>query len=65
MDITERLESFSSELINSKLEELATCNNLDKRMSICDEIIDELQVYVEEDDDEYDELVDQIKDLAI
>ena len=63
--IVEFLESLNDRTIDEFLDSIFESPDVDKRMDLCDDLIDYLQLSGEVDDYFLDSITDDIKDLAI
>lgn len=65
MNVFEIIENLNNKRVSKKFDNMINSNNLDKRMELCDEIISELS-YLEEDEEfEWDEFVEELKNVCI
>ena len=62
MDIITRLEGYGIKRINKKLDKIFATSDIDKRMNLCDDILEELRNNEIEVDDIME---DEIKELTL
>jgi len=65
MDIHSSINTHPNKRVRNLFDKMISSNNLDKRMDLCDELINELEDTELPDGIDYDELVDELKDFAI
>lgn len=67
-NVVEYLESLNEETINSLLDDLFSCDDLEERMDICTQILTEVEMMLEEGESESDwfyDLENELKDITL
>lgn len=67
-NVIDYLESLNEETINSLLDDLFSCDDLEERMDICTQILTEVEMMLEEGESESDwfyDLENELKDITL